>query len=98
MGTKTPRMKFSVVIFLFFAAACSASPVIRITECKGQTIEIKGKSASDSDKDSKCMKVEPVHFTPVCGKIPEGFKIPEGAKLIPAKQLTKEEFLKLVEK
>merc|ERR1719376_1405489 len=60
---------------------------------------------SDSDKDSKCMKVDPVHFTPTCTgfKLPEGFmplpadfKLPEGAKLIPAKQLTKEEFMQML--
>ena len=26
--------------------------------------DIAGTKASDSDKDMKCMKVEPVHFTP----------------------------------
>merc|ERR1739842_170030 len=91
-------------IFMLFAASCSASPVIRITECKG-TFETTVKHAPDSYKDSKCMKVDPVHYTPTCTgfKLPEGFKplpadfkLPEGAKLIPAKQLTKEEFMQML--
>merc|ERR1712113_1059579 len=70
-------MKFSVVIFMLLAAVCSASPpykVIRIKECKG-TFETKGTSASDSDKDMKCLSHPPVHFKPICThKFPVGFK------------------------
>merc|ERR1719229_713060 len=70
-------MKFSVVIFMLLAAVCSACPpykVIRIKECKG-TFETKGTSASDSDKDMKCLSHPPVHFKPICThKLPVGFK------------------------
>merc|ERR1712099_9503 len=75
----------------------------QIKECKG-TFETKGTSASDSDKDMKCLSHPPVHFKPICTHkfpvdfkpLPADFKPPAGMK--PIAPISKEEFLKFMEK